>query len=61
MYPGGRQEVETWALAVTRYERTAEVVDATRPAGDDQELAQPRIVLDDLSMKERCLMNTVRG
>ncbi|MFE2723049.1 hypothetical protein [Kitasatospora sp. NPDC059327] len=40
-----------WALAVTCYERVTEVVNAARPAGDDQKLTQPRIVLDDLSVK----------
>ncbi|MBV6703142.1 hypothetical protein [Kitasatospora aureofaciens] len=51
VYAGTGQEVETWALAVTCYERIAEVVNATRPVGDDQQLTRPRIVLDDLSMK----------
>lgn len=51
VYAGTGQEVETWALAVTCYERIAEVVNATRPAGDGQQLARPRIVLDDLSVK----------
>ncbi|MEC4014968.1 hypothetical protein [Streptomyces sp. H27-D2] len=51
VYAGTGQEVETWALAVTCYERIAQVVNATRPATDEQQLTQPRIVLDDLSMK----------
>ncbi|MDH6709843.1 hypothetical protein P3T27_006592 [Kitasatospora sp. MAA19] len=51
VYAGTGQEVESWALAVTCYERIAEVVNATRPAGDDQQFVQPRIVLDDLSVK----------
>jgi hypothetical protein len=51
VYAGTGQEVETWALAVTCYERIAEVVNATRPTGDDQQLTRPRIVLDDLSVK----------
>lgn len=51
MYAGTGHEVETWALAVTCYERIAEVVNATRPTGDDQQLTQPRVVLDDLSVK----------
>ena len=38
-------------LAVTCYERIAEVVNATRPTGDDQQSIQPRVVLDDLSVK----------
>ncbi|MFG3223891.1 hypothetical protein ACGF07_03770 [Kitasatospora sp. NPDC048194] len=51
VYAGTGQEVETWALAVTCYERIAEVVNATRPGGDGQEPARPRIVLDDLSVR----------
>ncbi|WP_441248299.1 hypothetical protein [Kitasatospora sp. McL0602] len=54
VYAGTGQEVETWALAVTCYERIAQVINATRPAADEQQqqqLTQPRIVLDDLSVK----------
>ncbi|MFF1909118.1 hypothetical protein [Kitasatospora sp. NPDC058218] len=44
------RDIETWSLAVTAYERIAEVVATTRPRGeqDDAELGSgPRVVLDD--------------
>ncbi|MEV0533955.1 hypothetical protein [Kitasatospora sp. NPDC050463] len=43
------RDIETWSLAVTVYERIAEVVATTRPRGDqDAELGSgPRVVLDD--------------
>ncbi|GLW74969.1 hypothetical protein Kpho02_72660 [Kitasatospora phosalacinea] len=44
------RDIETWSLAVTSYERIAEVVAATRPRGehDQQESGNgPRVVLDD--------------
>ncbi|WP_329486403.1 hypothetical protein OG618_07175 [Kitasatospora sp. NBC_01246] len=51
VYAGTGQDVETWALAVTCYERIAEVVNSTRPARDEHESTRPRIVLDDLTAK----------
>ncbi len=51
VYAGTGHEVETWALAITCYERIAEVVNATRPTGNDQQSTQSRVVLDDLSVK----------
>ncbi|MFG2915886.1 hypothetical protein ACGF0D_23750 [Kitasatospora sp. NPDC048298] len=47
---GSDSGIETWALAVTSYERIAAVINHTRPADEDGgsgKLAQPRIVLDD--------------
>ncbi|MFE6054056.1 hypothetical protein ACFQ6N_25165 [Kitasatospora sp. NPDC056446] len=44
--------IETWALAVTAYERIAEVVNATRPGTHvpDGPDSRPRVVLDDRSL-----------
>ncbi|BAJ29066.1 MULTISPECIES: hypothetical protein [Kitasatospora] len=39
--------IETWALAVTGYERIAAVVNATQPVGAEDSGRQPRIILDD--------------
>ncbi|MGW3231986.1 hypothetical protein [Kitasatospora sp. NPDC001095] len=47
---GSDSGIETWALAVTSYERIAAVINHTRPAdggGGGEQLTQPRIVLDD--------------
>ncbi|MFJ2186701.1 hypothetical protein ACIOJE_01895 [Kitasatospora sp. NPDC087861] len=49
---GGDTGIETWALAVTSYERIAAVINSTRPGGEvggDEHLQQPHIVLDDRS------------